>query len=77
MSSSGKILVKLDGKEIGFGGNDGIISLKIPNREIIRNYASNAIILNEGGYTLQVQFKGSETAGRNIIGLDFLWIQKK
>lgn len=75
--NSGRISVKLDGRHVGLGGEEGV-DLHQPHRILSRDMASQAVELEQGVHELVLRYKGAPAdVSRAEIGLDFFWVQKR
>jgi hypothetical protein len=75
---SGQISVALDGKDIGFGQESGVIDLHVPHRVLLRQHDSDTIELTKGEHTLTIRFEGPSPKGRgNTVGINYIGVQRK
>ncbi|MBN1851147.1 MAG: DUF2961 domain-containing protein [Pirellulales bacterium] len=75
---SGKLAIRLDGKDVGFGGEEGIVDLEVPYRTLARTVSSERIELSEGDHVLSLHYQGKLPGDSDRqIGIDFFWVQKQ
>jgi len=77
LPQSGRISVRLDGKRIGFGGDNGI-DLHEPYRVLSRDVISDVVDLKQGDHELVLRYEGAPAGvAAPQIGLDFFWVQRR
>lgn len=75
---SGVAAVEVDGKAAGFGGDSGRIDLQVPHRTLSRVVSSRDLQLKAGEHKLTLRSEGGAGNGQpGMIGIDFVWIQKR
>lgn len=76
--TSGSFSVRLDGRDIGFGGDTGVIDLHVPYRALSRTFGAKPTELTKGDHLMSLRYE-TGTPGDNdkIIGIDFIWVKKQ
>ncbi|GMU20940.1 MAG: hypothetical protein AMXMBFR13_10360 [Phycisphaerae bacterium] len=75
---SGVAAVEVDGKAAGFGGDSGRLDLQVPHRTLSRVVSSRDLQLKAGEHKLTLRSEGGAGNGQpGMIGIDFVWIQKR
>jgi len=75
---SGRVSVALDGKDIGFGQESGVIDLHVPHRVLLRQHDSDTIELAKGEHMLAIRFEGPlPEAGGNTVGINYVAVQER
>jgi hypothetical protein len=70
---SGKVSVRLDGRAIGLGGDEGAVDLHAPHRVMLRQFGSRKVELSKGEHALTLDYEGGE--GESI-GIDYVGVQR-
>ena len=74
-NKSGRVSMKINGKDAGFGGDGGIVDLGVPYRTLLRCHGAKRIELPEGDTNITLTYEGGPAEGS--VGLDFIWVQKR
>jgi hypothetical protein len=75
---SGRISVKVDGRPLTFGPRGRVLDLHVAYRTLARQFAADAVSLDEGAHTLTVVYAGAPAAVvQPVIGLDYLAIKPR
>ncbi len=73
---SGRISVRLDGKPIGIGAENGVVDLSTEFRTLSRTVTSQPTELTAGDHELTLRCEDETTDGKTV-GVDFIWVQKQ
>ncbi|MGQ9650826.1 MAG: DUF2961 domain-containing protein [Phycisphaerae bacterium] len=75
--NSGRISVHMGDKPV-MGGNKVVIDLCAPGRRMLREFSTGPMDLPKGDLKLTVRYEGpSEECGGNVVGLDYLRVQRR
>jgi len=75
---SGRVSAKLDGKDVGFGGDAKTVDLQADHRTMLRTFSSRPVSLTRGERVLTLRYQGKRPdAADETVGVDFLWLQKR
>ena len=72
---SGRVSMKVNGEDAGFGGDAGVVELGVPYRTLLRCHGTKRIELPGGATTITLKYEGGPADG--TVGLDFIWVQKR
>jgi hypothetical protein len=75
--NSGRISYALDDRFLPLSNDQEILDLRMPHRNLLRNFTFPSMDFEPGRHTLIVRFEGASSEVENPeIGIDFIWIQK-
>ena len=75
---SGRISLKVDGSDAGFGGDSGVIDLYSPYRTLSRCIGTTSLTLAKGDHMVTLRYEGGGSDGSlKTVGIDFIWVQKR
>ncbi len=75
--SGGKVGILLNGKAVGFGGEENVTETFVPHRTLSRESRGPKIAMDEGEHSLTLIYKGPpEGKDKAEVGIDFLWLQR-
>ena len=73
---SGRTGIRLDGKQVGFGGEGDSIDLKTDFRTLSRTVSSQPTELIAGDHLLTLRCEEGPRGGESV-GIDFIWVQRQ